>query len=177
MISMLLSASLLSILARAEALPSHTSPTRSQATSPSLAEPPPNGCLASRANPITVTCKSRGSPDDSPSFPPIRILSVAPSPASKAIVTATGSHRGATATPPIPRASKRAMTKVESPAAPRPVLSAISASTNGFSSDVLFSGLFDGLFESAATTVSSASSSEQKGATICCRCSHTQRPS
>ena len=80
---------------------------------------------------FTVQGRSSGSPEAGPILPPTRSVRRAPSPASKAVRTATGSHIGPMAAPVMPRSSMRRRMKVESPGAPLPGLSARSASTTG----------------------------------------------
>ncbi len=80
---------------------------------------------------LTVQSRSSGSPDSGLILPPMRIDRRAPTPASKAMRTAIGSHIGPTAALPMPRSIMRRRIKVESLAAPPPGLSAPSASTTG----------------------------------------------
>ena len=81
--------------------------------------------------PVTVTVKSKGSPDIGPIFPPRRRSSVEPVPPEIATWTAIGSHIIARPALSMPRSSRALSINVESLGAPPPGLSARSAMTTG----------------------------------------------
>ena len=138
---------------------------RSQAMRPSGASVPPKGWRPAGVSDITCAVTSNGTPEAGPSLPPMRMTSRAPTPASKARPVAMGSHKGDSAKPPTPRSSRRCSKRVESPAAPMPGLSAVSASTKGRPSGSL------------ANTRSIAWSIDMKRGDSCSRCVHTAWPS
>ena len=110
-----------------------------------------------RTVPVTV----RGAPCRSSTLPPIARVTRAPTPAFAHNCTAAASQMHATAAPRAPTRTSSRRISVPSPAAPPPVLSAMSASRMGR--------------PSAASAFATASFTGSAACTNSCRCSQATR--